>query len=272
LIEMDGQPYFVVEFVEGGGLDQKLQEGALPPRQAAALLETVARAVCFMHRRGVVHRNLKPRAVLLTADGTPKIGSFSLAKRYQPDEGILDPDPEGAIAGTPSYMAPEQASGRIKEVGPAADVYALGGLLYEMLTGQPPIKGTTVIETIRKVINEEPLAPSRLSPRVPRDLDAICLKCLEKTPEKRYHSAEELAEDLRRFQNREPIRARPVGAWERMVLWARRRPATAALWCLSVLTLFMMTGITLFLYGAKPQPAPDSARPANKDARELKPR
>src|SRR5262249_32509511 len=224
--EHDGCPYFSLEYVDGRGLNEVLFEGLMPPPEAAALVEQLARAVDYAHRHGVVHRDLKPANVLLTADGTPKITDFGLAKRLDEEQART---PTGDILGTPSYMAPEQAAGKTREIGPAADIYALGAVLYEMLTGRPPFEGGSAWETVGLVLSAEPEPPSRRNRRVPRDLETICLKCLRKEPAKRYASALALAEDLRRFRGGEPIEARPVGPLERGVMWARRRPALAAL-------------------------------------------
>ena len=198
----------------------------MPPRQAAALVATLARAVGAAHRDGIIHRDLKPANVLLDADGTPKVTDFGLAKQLEVEDGHTV---SGEVMGTPSYMAPEQAQGQTRQIGPPADIYALGAILYEMLTGRPPFKAPTIMETLRQVVYEEPVPPSRLQSRVPRDLETICLKCLDKEPARRYATAEELADDLGRFLAGEPIRARPTPAWERALKWARRRPARAAL-------------------------------------------
>jgi eukaryotic-like serine/threonine-protein kinase len=206
--EHDGHPYFSLEFVDGGSLAQKLDGTPLPPQQAARLVETLARAMHAAHQAGVVHRDLKPANVLLTADGTPKITDFGLAKKLDSDAGQTQ---SGAIMGTPSYMAPEQAGGKSKEIGPAADTYALGAILYELLTGRPPFKAPTPLDTVLQVVGDEPVPPRKLQSKTPRDLDTICLKCLQKAPGKRYTTAIDLAEDLRRFQAQEPIQARPVG-------------------------------------------------------------
>jgi tetratricopeptide (TPR) repeat protein/tRNA A-37 threonylcarbamoyl transferase component Bud32 len=224
--EEAGCPYFSLEFVDGVSLTQKLAGTPLPPREAARLAEPLARGMHWAHQRGIVHRDLKPGNVLLTADGTPKITDFGLAKRVEADSSQTR---TGAVLGTPSYMAPEQAMGKTREVGPAADVYALGAILYEMLTGRPPFRAATMMETLLQVQYEEPLAPCRLNSQVPADLETICLKCLEKMPSKRYGTALDLAEDLRRFQAGEPIVARPIRTWERVAKWARRRPTAAAL-------------------------------------------
>jgi WD40 repeat protein len=224
--EHQGLPFFTLEYVEGGTLARRLAGTPLPPPQTAALGEALARAMEAAHRAGVIHRDLKPANVLLTPDGTPKVADFGLAKALGEESGQTH---TGAIMGTPSYMAPEQGRGSTKEIGPLADVYALGAILYECLTGRPPFRAATVWETLEQVRSQEPVPPRALQPKVPRDLETICLKCLHKEPARRYPSAAELAEDLRRFRNHEPIRARPVGAWERAVQWARRRPAVAGL-------------------------------------------
>jgi tetratricopeptide (TPR) repeat protein len=224
--EHDGAAYLALELVDGGSLDARMQAQPFAPRRAAELVETLARAVGHAHQRGVVHRDLKPANVLLADDGMPKITDFGLAKRVDEDASHTR---EGVVVGTPSYMAPEQARGRVGEIGPAADVYALGAILYELLAGLPPFRGDTTFETLKQVIHEEPAAPGRLRRGVPRDLEVISLKCLHKSPAKRYGTAIELAEDLRRWLDGEPIQARPAGTLERAAKWVRRRPAAAAL-------------------------------------------
>ena len=224
--ETDGRPYFSMEYVDGGRLADSLRGTPMSPRRAAQLAETLARATHAAHERGVIHRDLTPSNVLLTSGGEPKIVDFGLAKLTIGGAGRTE---TGDILGTPSYMAPEQATGQSKEVGPAADVYALGAILYEMLTGRPPFKGESVLDTLAQVVNDEPVAPCRLQPKVPRDLETICLKCLNKEPDRRYSSAAALAEDLGRYLAGEPVRARPIGAAGRAVRWARRRPAVASL-------------------------------------------
>lgn len=224
--EHDGRPYFSLELVQGGNLAENLAGTPLPAREAAELAERLARAIHAAHQAGIIHRDLKPSNVLLTRDGQPKITDFGLAKQA---DGQSDLTRTGAVLGTPSYMAPEQASGRTGEIGPAADTYALGATLYELLTGRPPFKGVSPMDTMLQVLNDEPVPPSRLNPKVPRDLETICLKCLHKEIGKRYGSAAELADDLQRFLQGEPIRARPVGRSERLWRWCRRNPAVAAL-------------------------------------------
>jgi hypothetical protein len=223
--QQDGLPFLSLEFVEGGSLADKLAGTPLPPGPAAALVEPLARAMHAAHEHGIVHRDLKPANVLLSAAGVPKITDFGLAKRVEVGTGLTA---TGAVLGTPEYMAPEQARGEGKRVGPAADVYALGAILYECLTGRPPFHGPTPVDTLLQVISEEAVPPSRLQPKVPRDLETICLKCLQKEPPKRYASAAALADDLGRFQRGEPIQARPVGGLERGWRWCRRNPALAA--------------------------------------------
>jgi tetratricopeptide (TPR) repeat protein len=222
--EQDGQPFLALELVNGVGLHKHLGREPLSFGRAAALAETLARAVFYAHQRGVVHRDLKPSNVLIAADGTPKITDFGLAKLLDAQGG---PTATEGLLGTPNYMAPEQARGRGKDIGPAADIYSLGAILYELLTGRPPFRGGTVLETLDQVRAQEPHAPHRLRRGLPRDLETICLKCLDKDPARRYGSAEDLADDLRRFLNHEPIAARPTPWWRRVGKWARRRPTAA---------------------------------------------
>src|SRR5436305_3081760 len=183
----------------------------MPPKEAATLIETLAPAMQAAHAKGIIHRDLKPAIVLLAEDGTPKVTDFGLAKKL----GEAGQTVSGAILGTPSYMAPEQAAGQGRAVGPAADVYALGAVLYECLTGRPPFRAATALDTVMQVVREEPVPPSRLVPRLPRDLETVCLKCLRKDPAHRYPSAAALADDLGRFLDGRPVVARPVPAWER---------------------------------------------------------
>jgi eukaryotic-like serine/threonine-protein kinase len=202
--EQNGCPYLALEYVGGGSLAQQLDGTPVAPGQAAELVLALARAVHHAHLRGIVHRDLKPANVLLSDDRTPKITDFGLAKRTDADYGQTQ---TGAILGSPSYMAPEQASGAIDKIGPATDVYALGVILYELLTGRPPFKGASLLETMEQVREHEPAPPRTLQPRAPRDLETICLKCLEKSPRRRYATAADLAADLEAFVCGEPIQA-----------------------------------------------------------------
>jgi tetratricopeptide (TPR) repeat protein/tRNA A-37 threonylcarbamoyl transferase component Bud32 len=237
--EHDGLPYFSLEYVEGGSLTEKLAGKPQPFRDAAQLVETLAAAMACAHLHGIIHRDLKPGNVLLTKDGQPKITDFGLAKRL---EGDSSQTKSGTLMGTPSYMAPEQARGDTKEIGPLADVYALGVVLYETLTGRAPFIGAAVLDTLEQVRNQEPVPPSRLQPSVPRDLETICLKCLQKEAHKRYASAEALAEDLHRFLTGEPIKARPVGNAERLLRWCLRNPKIATL---TAAILFLLIALTV---------------------------
>jgi eukaryotic-like serine/threonine-protein kinase len=237
----DGKPFLSLEYCPGGSLDRKLSGTPLEPHAAAQLVRTLAEAMQVAHDARVVHRDLKPSNVLLGADGTPKVSDFGLAK--MDDAGQTH---TGAILGTPSYMAPEQAQGR-KEVGPRTDVYALGAILYDCLTGRPPFKAATGVDTLRQVLGQEPVPPTHLNGNVPRDVETIALKCLQKEPAKRYGSARELAEDLGRFLAGEPIAARPVGTLERTWRWCRRNPRTAGLVATVAVLLVAVAAVTSVL-------------------------
>jgi serine/threonine-protein kinase len=260
--EAAGRPYFSLEYVEGGSLADALRGVPLPGRQAVELVVPLARAMDYAHQQGVIHRDLKPANVLLTRDGLPKITDFGLAKRLRDEPEAArgsDHTPSGAILGTPSYMAPEQATGKVRQLGPAADVYSLGAILYELVTGRPPFQAASPADTLLRVIAEEPVAPRRLQPKVPRDLETICLKCLEKDPPKRYATAHALADDLQRFLNGEPIQARPVGLWVHAVKAARRRPAlTGLLGVSAAATVALLIGGAI--YNARLEAALQEAR------------
>jgi hypothetical protein len=224
--EHEGQHYFSMSLVAGESLAQRLKEGPLASRLAAALMVKVAQAIDHAHQHGLIHRDLKPGNILLDQNGDPRVTDFGLAKRIQDDSGLTG---SGQIMGTPSYMPPEQAGGRPGEVGTVADVYALGATLYALITGRPPFQAATAMETVLQVLSDEPVPPRRLNASVPPDLETICLKCLEKAPAKRYSSASKLAQDLGRYMAGEPIVARAVTPPERAFKWARRKPAIATL-------------------------------------------
>ena len=261
--EHDGLPFFSLELVDGGSLDQRIRESPTSPRAAAQLIETLARTMAVAHDRGIVHRDLKPANILLAKVGSqssmvrsrepirtprcprttgrrntvPKIADFGLAKQVDDDSSQTR---TGTILGTPSYMAPEQAGGKNREIGPPADIYSLGAILYELLVGRPPFRAGNPIDTIRQVLEQEPVPPRQLEPRVPHDLETICLKCLEKDPSRRFAGAMALADDLRRFVEGDPIQARPTPAWERAWKWGRRRKAIVALLAVSTLAVLSM--------------------------------
>jgi WD40 repeat protein len=265
--EQDGYPYFSMEYVAGPSLDRKLGGMPQPIKFTARVVEILASAIHAVHRCGIIHRDLKPANILLSprtdfleppADVRselpfdafePKISDFGLAKLMKDQPPGRNLTELGLAMGTPSYMAPEQAWGKVGAFGPRTDVYALGAVLYEMLTGRPPFEGETATETILQVLSQEPVSPALLRPKLPRDLVTICLKCLEKEPRKRYASAEALAEDLGRFRAGEPISARPVTAAERTYRWCRRRPTVAALLAVTV-SLVLALLATVLVYNA----------------------
>jgi eukaryotic-like serine/threonine-protein kinase len=265
--EQDDRPFFSLEYVDGGSLAKRLAGTPQSPPAAAALTETLARAIHYAHQRGIIHRDLKPANILLavvgdqwsvarkepeiasslTTDHWPlttvaKITDFGLAKQLESASALSH---SGAVVGTPSYMAPEQAGGKAGEVGPPADVYSLGAILYELLTGRAPFRGETALDTMLQVLSEDPVPPARLQPKLPRDLETICLRCLEKDPRRRYPTALDLADELRRFLNHEPIQARPLGPLARGQRWCRRNPVLAAVSLLAVAALLTVVGLSI---------------------------
>ena len=237
--------YFSMAYVEGQSLAARIQQGPVTASEAARLGEPIARAIAYANREGVIHRDLKPGNVLLTPDGSPRVTDFGLAK--QVDSG-KDLTTTGQIMGTPGYMPPEQASGRMSDVGAESDVYALGAILYALVTGRPPFQGTTAIETIRQVLDREPVAPRTLNPEIDQDFETICLKCLQKPTSARYETADALADELRRFQAGEPILARPIGVAERSWRWCKRNRTVAAL--ISGIAGSLILGIVVSSYFA----------------------
>ncbi len=251
----DGRPFLALEYVEGGSLAEHLDGTPLPARRAARLVEALADAVHHAHANGVVHRDLKPANVLLDADGRPLVTDFGLAKLLDADLGHTQ---TGAVLGSPSYMAPEQAEGKTKDVGPASDVYALGALLYELLTGRPPFQAPTLLDTLEQVRHHDPAPPRSVQPAVPRDLETVCLKCLEKKPAHRYASAADLARDLRCFLDGEPISARSLTLFDQLGRTLGRSQVDAQFsswsnWALALAPLPLATQLVLLaLLGGRP--------------------
>jgi WD40 repeat protein len=241
--EHEGQHFYSMKLIEGGSLGAKIAELPGDWKTATRLVAEIAHAVHYAHQRGILHRDLKPANILLDTEGRPHITDFGLAKRVGSDQGLTR---SGAIVGTPSYMAPEQAAGK-KGLTTAADVYSLGAILYELLTGQPPFRAESHLDTVLQVLERPPVPPHRLRQDVPRDLETVCLKCLEKDPGRRYGSAQELAEDLERWLSGAPIRARRSSVWERGLKWVRRRPAAAALVAVSFVAFMAMVGLAVGL-------------------------
>jgi len=282
--ELGGQPFCILEYVPDGNLQSRLSQGPMPPRDAAAMMLTMARAMDFAHRQGIIHRDLKPANVLLQnvdcrlqnentdlsrgqdhsaffnlQSAIPKIADFGLAKQLKRDASLTE---SGVILGTAQYMAPEQAEGT--NVGPAADIYALGAILYEMLTGRPPFHGASPLETLMMLQNQDAVTVSRLQPNTPRDLETICMRCIEKDPARRYASAGELAEDLNRFLAGDSIQARPVGGIERAARWCRRKPAQAGMVLLAgLLVVGAMAAALVYQHHRGTQQADEITRQAD---------
>lgn len=241
--EYDGMPFIALEYVEGGNLGNYTKGEPQSAEESARIVEKLALAIHDAHLRGLVHRDLKPANILMSPGGIPKITDFGLVKQMNDDSGQTQ---SGAIVGTPSFMAPEQASGETEKTSPLIDVYALGAILYDLLTGRPPFKGTSVVETLDQVRNKEAVAVRQLQPSCPRDLETICLKCLEKEPARRYQSAEALAEDLRRYLDHRPIKARPVSNGEKFAKLCRRNPVTTGLVAVTILALLIGGGTAIW--------------------------
>ena len=233
--KIDGLHFYSMDYIEGQDLDDLIREGTLFNQAIARFIRRIASAIHYAHEQGVLHRDLKPSNVLVDEQGEPQITDFGLAKRTDADSDLTGTDQD---MGTPSYMSPEQARGASKTVGPPSDVYSLGALMYALLTGRPPFRAETPAETVVQVINEDPVLPSKLNPTVPKDLETICLKCLEKEPAQRYASARDLEEDLGRFQRGEPIKAKPMNRPARVWRWCRRNPVLAGLSAATITTLF----------------------------------
>src|SRR6266511_2519715 len=241
-----GQHYFAMDYVQGSSLAKVLSNGPLPARGAASYLKTIAEAIHYAHERGILHRDLKPSNVLIDADDQPRVTDFGLARRLEGDSELTV---TSQVLGSPNYMPPEQAVGRRGKVSRRSDVYSIGATLYHVLTGRPPFVGEALTDTLDRVLNTEPVSPRLLNPSLPRDLETICLKCLEKEPDKRYATAQELASDLARFLNSEPVHARPSTRAERVWRWCRRKPALASsLFVILILLLIVIIGSPIAVY------------------------
>ncbi len=256
------QHFFSMGFVDGGSLADKAKDGPLPSKEAAAYTKKVAEAIAYAHSKGVIHRDLKPANVLLDRNNEPKVTDFGLARRAESNSDLTR---TGAVMGTPSYMPPEQASGKTDEVGPLADVYSLGAILYCLLTGRPPFQASNPLDTLMQVIDREPIAVTNLNPAVQKDIETICLKCLHKDPSKRYASAQELAEDLGRWLNGEPIRARAVSNSERTWRWMKRNPILSSLIAITAFAILAGSSSSIW-FGISANNAANSARFAEQQA------
>jgi tRNA A-37 threonylcarbamoyl transferase component Bud32 len=249
----EGRHYFSMDYIAGRSLAEVINRTPLPAGRAARYVKIIAEAIHHAHQRGILHRDLKPANVLVDADDQPRVTDFGLAKHIQVDSSLTV---SGDAMGTPSYMPPEQAAGKRSEIGPASDVYSLGAILYDLLTGRPPFRADTPLDTLRQVLDTEPAPPRVINRNVPRDLETICLKCLAKAPGQRYPSAQGLADDLGRFLKQEPIHARPVGWLDRGWRWSRRNPVVAAFCGTTALLLLMVAWAAL----AQREEALDSAK------------
>ena len=238
-----GHSYFSMDYVAGQNLSEIVREHSLPAKIAARYVAQIAEAIEYAHRQGILHRDLKPSNILIDANNAVHITDFGLAMRVEGDSELTR---TGQILGTPSYMPPEQAQAKRGLIGPASDIYGMGALLYELLTGRPPFRGESTVETLRQVTDTEPLSPRLLNPAVPKDLETICLKCLEKEPHKRYATARFLAEDLNRFLKLEPILARPISHPARLWRWCKRKPAIASMLGVTLLaTVTLIVGLLI---------------------------
>jgi serine/threonine protein kinase len=252
----DGQHFFTMEYIEGTSLDQRLTQGPLPGKTAARYVRILARAVAYAHKQGILHRDLKPSNILIDVEDEPHITDFGLAKRLGPDNS--GQTRTGAVLGTPSYMSPEQAQGKSSDLGPACDVYSLGAILYELVTGRPPFRAETPLDTVMQVIDHDAVPPRLLNPKIDHDLETICLKCLEKAPQMRYASADELGEDLQRYLDGESIQARSFSMIDRLAHVLERDQGTAdfSTWSSMVLVMAAIVGVEhlvvflLVLFGA----------------------
>jgi serine/threonine protein kinase len=248
--DCDGQHYFTMEYIEGTSLDRRLAQGPLPGKSAARYVRILARAVAYAHKQGILHRDLKPSNILIDVEDEPHITDFGLAKRLGPANA--GHTRTGAVLGTPSYMSPEQAQGKSNDLGPACDVYSLGAILYELVTGRPPFRAATPLDTVMQVIDHQPVPPRLLNPNIDHDLETICLKCLEKGPELRYASADELGEDLQRYLDGESVQARSFSMIDRLahVLERDRGTADFATWSSMVLVMAVVVGLEhLLVFG-----------------------
>ncbi len=243
--EHEDRHYFSMDYVEGQNLAALVRERPLPPAKAAELVKTIAEAIQYAHQRGILHRDLKPQNVLIDEHERPRVTDFGLAKRTGEDSGLTQ---SGAVMGSPSYMPPEQATGRHEQVGPHSDVYSLGAILYQLLTGQAPFLGETALATLQQVVTEDPVPPSKHNPLSPPDLETICLKCLEKKPERRYHTARALVEELERFLNHEPILARPASEWRKVSVWMMKHPWLITV-ALALIGSVAVIGLASLAYG-----------------------
>ena len=232
--EHEGQHFFSMGFIDGAGLDVQVKEGPMAPREAAALTQQVCEAIAYAHSKNVIHRDLKPANVLIDGTGQAKVTDFGLAKKTDGDSDLTG---TGQILGTPGYMPPEQASGETDTIGPAADIYSLGAILYALLTGRPPFQSANVMDTLLAVLEQEPVAPRQLNPALDQDLETICLKCLQKDAGRRYGTTDEVVAELGRYLNGEPIHARPISKLERGWRWCKRKPALAGLGALAAVML-----------------------------------